>query len=238
VKNHCTRETRKTRNLGTPRTTWIFLGPSHASLPSQNMYIAVTASERIVDTLEFFPHNFPMPQLSSTDRLIMSDNDMPNALKNPHPEVPFSHIGDATIVALTKLAEIFKNKFQKVQTLGLPNAPAKAAERAIPSELYNTLLASLMHQRCQTRSQTISNAQDTTNAPLLPRVVTPMTSRPAPPRVPMISRNISPRNLSQDDFCDMETANMAIALRNHHWSQQRSSSHWKINGIHGPHERP
>jgi hypothetical protein len=40
----------------------------------QNVYIAATASERIADTLKFFPHNFPMPQLSSTDRLIMAAN--------------------------------------------------------------------------------------------------------------------------------------------------------------------
>jgi hypothetical protein len=79
----------------------------------QNVYIVATASERIVDTLEFPPHYFPMPQLSSTNRLIMTANDISNALKNPHPEVPFSHIGDDTIAALTKLAEIFKTKFQK-----------------------------------------------------------------------------------------------------------------------------
>jgi hypothetical protein len=186
-----------------------------------NVYISATASERIVDTLDFFPHNFPMPQLSSTDRLIMAANDMYNALKNPHPEVPFSHIGDDTIATLATLAEIFKNKFQKVQILGFPNAPAKAAERTIPAKSYNPILASPMHQLCQTRSQTIINAQDTTNAPLLLRVVTPMTSRPAPPRVPMRSQDLSPRNLYQDDFCDMETSNMAIALINHYWSQQQ-----------------
>jgi hypothetical protein len=38
----------------------------------QNVYRSSTASERIVDTLEFFPHNSTMPQLSSTDRLLMS----------------------------------------------------------------------------------------------------------------------------------------------------------------------
>jgi hypothetical protein len=80
------------------------LGPSMHHYLCQNVYIAATASERIVDTLEFFPHNFSMPQLSSTDRLIMAATDMSNTLKNPHPEVPFSHIGDDTITALTKLA--------------------------------------------------------------------------------------------------------------------------------------
>jgi predicted RNase H-like nuclease len=76
-----------------------------------------------------------MPQLSSTDRLIMAADDMSNALKNPHPEVPFAQVGDDTIAALTKLAEIFKNKFQKVQAPGLSNAPAKAAENKKPAVL-------------------------------------------------------------------------------------------------------
>jgi hypothetical protein len=76
-----------------------------------------------------------MPQLSSTYGLIMAANNMYNALKHPHPEVPFLHIGDDTIEALTKLAKIFKNKFQKVQIPGHSNAPAKAAENKIPANL-------------------------------------------------------------------------------------------------------
>jgi hypothetical protein len=59
----------------------------------------------------------------------MAANNISNALKNPHPEVPFSHIGDGNITALTTLDEIFKNNFQKVQIPGLPTAPAKVAKR-------------------------------------------------------------------------------------------------------------
>jgi hypothetical protein len=55
----------------------------------------------------------------------MAANDMTNALQNPHPEVPFTHIGDDTISALTALTEIFKLKFQKVHTPDLPAAPPK-----------------------------------------------------------------------------------------------------------------
>jgi hypothetical protein len=117
----------------------------------QNIYISATTSERIVDTLEFFPLNFQMPQLSSTDRLIMAANNMSNALKNPHPEVPFSQIGDDTITALTKLAEIFKNKFQKVHIPGLPTAPAKVAECTFPAQSSNPILASPMPPQRQTR---------------------------------------------------------------------------------------
>jgi hypothetical protein len=190
----------------------------------QNVYISATASERIVYTLEFFPHNFQMPQLSSTNRLIMAANDMSNALKNPHPEVPFLHIGDDTITTLTTLAEIFKNKFQKVQIPGLPTSPAKADERTFPAESSNPILDYPMPPQRQTRSHMIINANDTTNVPLFQRVVTPMTSGPAPPRVPRRSQNISPRNLSLDDFCGMDTAHMAIALGNRHWSQQHQAN--------------
>jgi predicted RNase H-like nuclease len=41
-----------------------------------------------------------MPQLLSTDRLIMAAKDMKDALHNPHPEVPFARVGDNTISAL------------------------------------------------------------------------------------------------------------------------------------------
>jgi hypothetical protein len=84
----------------------------------------------------------------------------------------------------------------------------------------NPILASPMPPPRQTRSHTTLHARDITNAPLLPRVVTPRTRNPSPPRVPTGSRNLSPRNLSQDDFCGMNTDHMAIALGNNHWSQQ------------------
>jgi hypothetical protein len=72
----------------------------------------------------------------------------------------------------------------------------------------------------QTRSHTKIHSQDISNAPLPPRVVTPRTLRPSPLRVPTCSQRLSPRNLSQNDFCGMDTAHMAIALGDNHWSCQ------------------
>jgi hypothetical protein len=89
------------------------LGPAMHHYRCQNVYISATASERIVDTLELFPHNYQMPQLSSTDRLLMAAKDMMDALQNPHPEVPFASVGDDTISALADLAAIFKIKLQQ-----------------------------------------------------------------------------------------------------------------------------
>jgi hypothetical protein len=104
------------------------LGPTMHHYQFQNVYISPRASDRIVDTLDFPPLNSPMPQLSSTYRLIMDAKDMPNALKHPHPEVPFAHVGDDTITALTQLAEIFKNNFQKPKSPELTHSPIKATE--------------------------------------------------------------------------------------------------------------
>jgi hypothetical protein len=72
-----------------------------------------------------------MPQLSSTDRLLIATNDMATALKHPHPEVPFAQVGDDTITVLTQLAAIFKNKFQK------PKAPELTHALSRPQKTSN-----------------------------------------------------------------------------------------------------
>jgi hypothetical protein len=148
---------------------------------------------------------------------------MRDALQNPHPEVPSTHVKDDTISALTDLAEIFRPKLRKNQTPTLPNSPPKVTLRTCLVESSNPIFASHMPPPRQTRSQTTIHARDITNAPLLPRVATPMTRNPSPPRVPTQSQNLSPRDLSQEDFCGIDTAHMGIALGNHHWSQQHLS---------------
>jgi hypothetical protein len=81
----------------------------------------------------------------------MAAKDKSNALKNPHPEVSFAQVGDDTIAALTKLAKIFKNKFQKIQAPGHSNAPAKAAENKRPAALSQPILTSPMQQQYKMR---------------------------------------------------------------------------------------
>jgi hypothetical protein len=106
------KKTQQRRTWAPHGQTGYSLGPAMHHYRCQNVYLASTASERIVDTLYFFPHNSPMPQLSSIDRVLMAAQDMTNALKHPHPYVPFATIGDDTIMALTTLSTIFKNKFK------------------------------------------------------------------------------------------------------------------------------
>jgi hypothetical protein len=118
------------------------LGPVMHHYRCQNVYISSTVSEGIVDTLEFSPHNSPMPHLSSSDRLLMDANAMANALKHPHPEVPFAQVSDDRIKALAQLATIFKNKFQKPTAPELIQALLKAAENTQPAALAQPILTS------------------------------------------------------------------------------------------------
>jgi hypothetical protein len=190
----------------------------------QNVYISTTASERIVYTLEFFPHNYQMPQLSSTDRLLMAAKDMTDDLQNPHPEVPFSSVGYDTIAALPDLAAIFKLKLRQAPSPETQAAPAKVVPRPSLVPSSTQILNSPMPIRRQTRSQTTIHTQDIPNVPLPPRVVTPRILRQSPPRVPTGSQRLLPRNLSQGDFCGMDSAHMAIALGNNHWSQRHQAN--------------
>jgi hypothetical protein len=88
-------------------------GPRHAPLSVSILYITATASERIIDTLDFFPHNSPMLQMSSKDRIIMAAQDMKDAPKDPHRDILFATIRDDTISALATLAYIFTRKLKK-----------------------------------------------------------------------------------------------------------------------------
>jgi hypothetical protein len=112
------------------------LGPAMHHYPCQNVYISTTASERIVKNLEFFPHHYQMPQLSSTDRLLMAAKDMMDAFRNPHPDVPFASVGDDTIAALADLAAIFKLKLQQAPSPTTQDSPPKVGQRPslVPSD--------------------------------------------------------------------------------------------------------
>jgi hypothetical protein len=70
-----------------------------------------------------------MPQLSSTNQLLMAAKNMTDDLQNPHPDVPFASVGDNTISALTDLAAIFKLKLRQTPSPAPQAAPPKVFQR-------------------------------------------------------------------------------------------------------------
>jgi hypothetical protein len=189
-------------------------------------------------TIDIKTCTFPPPQANTSWRLWLFPSQLTNTtivihrqidhgrrrhdrrIKNPHPEFPFSQVGDDTIAALAQLVEILKNNFQKVKAPALSNAPVKAAENKRPTVMAQPIMTYPMQHKHQTRTHIIVNMEGATTTPLLPRVITPMTGWAAPTRVPTLSQNLSPRNFSQHDFWKMETAKIAVALGTNHWHQQ------------------
>jgi hypothetical protein len=149
---------------------------------------------------------------------------MTDTLQNPHQAVPFASVGDDTIAALTDLAAIFKLKLQQAPSPTTQALPPKVVSRPSLVPPPKQILKSPMPIRRKTRSQKTIHTQDIPNVPLPPRVVTPRTLRESTLRVAAGSQRLLPRNLSQDDFCGMESAHTAIALRDNHWSQRHQAN--------------
>jgi hypothetical protein len=103
-------------------------------------------------------------------------------------------------------------------------SPIKAAENKCPAALIQQVLTSPFKHNHQTILQTNTNPTSPVNVieflnlPQLPREVTPAAKSALPPMVQARARNLSPRNLSHDDFLDMGSANQAISLGNTLWT--------------------
>jgi hypothetical protein len=63
-----------------------------------------------------------MPQMSSAGRILMAAQDMTDALKHAHPDVPFDTIGYDTVTALATLSEIFTGNFTKPEANNVTTA--------------------------------------------------------------------------------------------------------------------
>jgi hypothetical protein len=157
-------------------------------------------------------------------KLLMAAKYMMDALQNPHPEVPFASVGDATIAAVTDLAAIFKLKLQQALSPATQAPPAKVVPHPYLSPSSTQILNLPVPIRRQTGSQTTIHNEYIPNVPLPPRVVISRTLRQSPTRVLTGSQTLSPRNLSQDDFCGMDAAHMAIALGNNPWSKRHQAN--------------
>jgi hypothetical protein len=201
MKNHCTRETRKATHLGTPRTTWLFIGSRDASLPMSKCIHLFHG----VDTLEFFPHNYRMPQLSSTDRLIMAAKDMTDALQNSHPEVPFTHVRDDTISAPDELATIFKLKLWQTPPptlpLRLPRSTTHMPCRIIQSNRSFSHAPDASDEITDNNSHTRHNHCAITPEGGHTKDTQPITSEGAPSLAESLSPHPVPKRLLRNGHC-------------------------------------
>jgi hypothetical protein len=140
-----------------------------------------------------------MPQLSSTDRLIMAAKNMRDALKiliwRCH-SLPSEMTPSQPLQSWRK----FSNSNYGRKSNSHPSGCASQGQSTyMPHQIIQSNLSFSHAQPRQRISQKTIHARDITNAPLLPRVVTPITNNNSPPRVPTRSQNLSPHKISQDD---------------------------------------
>jgi hypothetical protein len=138
-----------------------YLGPALDHYCCYQVHITKTKGTRIVDTVEFFPSKLSMPSISSKDLASIAALELSNALQNPAPAAPFSHIGTAQIQALRQLLDIFSAAL-----------PSGTAQHAPPLTQNSSQFRSTVQQGCTTH----------TRMPRKPIPATPMISPPFAPR--------------------------------------------------------
>jgi hypothetical protein len=97
-----------------------YLGKSLGHYRCYQAHITKTKGARIIDTFEFLPSKTAISQTQYKYMATISVLELSNALQNPAPVAPFSHIGNAQLQALRQLSYIFSKAFPQTTTQHAP----------------------------------------------------------------------------------------------------------------------
>ena len=99
----------------TTRRTWAphgvegwYLGPAMEHYRCYRVIASKTGGERITDTVQFFPHDVPMPGTTAVDRKIEAAAELTAAISKFKFASPFKDIHDKQMDGLQKLADILQ----------------------------------------------------------------------------------------------------------------------------------
>jgi hypothetical protein len=95
--------------MGSLRTGRLVPWPSYATPPMLPCLHWGTDSERVADTLAWFPTRVKMPTMSSLDLALAAARDLLKALQHPSPGSPLAPTTDSQTAALKQLMEIFQD---------------------------------------------------------------------------------------------------------------------------------
>jgi hypothetical protein len=115
-----------------------YIGPAMHHYRCYNVFIWGTKSERIADTLAWFPTRVNMPTISSLDMVRAAANDLVKALLHPSAGSPLAPTTDSETAALKQLAEIFRDctqrsPFLEAQTVNPSTDPVTFPQEVHPS---------------------------------------------------------------------------------------------------------
>jgi hypothetical protein len=210
--------------LETPgkRQTWAphgqdgwYIGPAMEHYRCYTVYISNTRSKRVLETGEFFPHQFKIPFPSSSDLATTAAAELTNALLNPHPAGPFCQVGNEQAIALRKLATIFEasnpNKVSNKLTPQLNNensAPQRVQTTVSPPRVDTMIPHELPIQHIIS-PQLPPNSHCRQYTPPR-RIITPQSHG-------MVQRSARQQNLSQDMMAE------TMAQANHCFSSSTNT---------------
>jgi hypothetical protein len=102
-------ETPNRRRTGAPhgKYGW-YIGPALEHYRFYMVYISKARSERVVETVDFFPTEVPLPFPSSKELATQAAKQLTHALLNLILAGPFCQVGDKQMLALQRLAAIFE----------------------------------------------------------------------------------------------------------------------------------
>jgi hypothetical protein len=110
------------------RKTWAphgqdgwYIGPALEHYRCYTVYITNTRASRVVETVDFFSHQFKIPFPSSSNLTTQAAAELTHSLFNPHPAGPLCQVGDEQAIAIKKLATILEaSKPNKVRKKLIP----------------------------------------------------------------------------------------------------------------------
>ena len=146
-------ETPKNRRTWSPHgVDGCYLGPAPDHYLCHRVYIPRTCAERISKTVEFFPHDCPVPAGSSKSAAIAAARALAEALLHPTP-TPFAKLGEDQFSDIQTLSRIFSNVSENPPTENTPKTPQPAPAGALkkdcpaPSSRVPTLTPSALSPR-------------------------------------------------------------------------------------------
>jgi hypothetical protein len=126
------------------RRTWAphgkdgwYIGPALEHYRCYTVYITKTRGERVVETVDFFPEKITLPFPSAQDLATKAAAELTHALLHPQPAGPFFKVGDEQMIALKRLADIFKGATRQKSKVVIP--PTDRVENVAPPRVQNTV---------------------------------------------------------------------------------------------------
>ena len=152
-----------------------YVGPAMQHYRCYKIYVPSTSSERIADTVEFFPTRLKMPASSALDKATQAVEDLLTTLRNPEPSSPFFEFGNEQRNALNKLANLFKVSLPTV-------SPTADTSTTPPRPLPRVPLApSLQHPASLPRVQRTQLQSDLQSLPSVEQHEPTQPSQAQPP---------------------------------------------------------